>query len=55
MYGTIFRMKVKPGEQRNAISHFKDRSPQDIEGAIAVYLMEPENRPNELVGVDIQR
>ena len=53
MYGTIFRMKVKPGEQGNAISHFKDRSPQDIKGAIAVYLMEPENRPNELVGVAI--
>ena len=53
MYGTIFRMKVKPGEQGNAISHFKDRSPQDIKGAIAVYLLQPETQDNELVGVAI--
>jgi len=46
-------MKVKQGQQENAISHFKDRSTQDIKGAIAVYLMEPENRPNELIGVAI--
>ena len=53
MYGTIFRMKTIPGQQSNAISHFKKRSAQDIEGAIAVYLLQPETQNNELVGVVI--
>ena len=53
MYGTIFRMKTIPGQQSNAKSHFKKRSAQDIKGAIAVYLLQPETQDNELVGVAI--
>ena len=53
MYGTIFRMKTIPGQQSNAISHFKKRSAEDIKVAIAVYLLQPETQDNELVGVAI--
>ena len=53
MYGTIFRMKTIPGQQSKAISHVKKRSAEDIKGAIAVYLLQPETQDNELVGVAI--
>ena len=53
MYGTIFRMKVKDGEKPNVISLFKNRSSQRIQGAIATYLMIPDNSIGELVGVAV--
>ena len=53
MYGTIFRMKVKPGEQANVIALFKDRTNQGIGGAIAAYLMTPDNDPDGFVGVAV--
>ena len=53
MYGTIFRMKVKPGQQDHVITLFKERTNQGIKGAIAAYLMIPDNMTNELIGVAI--
>jgi len=53
MYGTIFRMRIKPGEQENTTALLKDRTNQGIAGAISAYLMIPDNSPDELVGVAV--
>ena len=43
MYGRIFRMKVKDGEEYNVISLLKTQARQRIEGVIATYLMALDN------------
>ena len=56
MYGTIFHMKVKPGQTQQAVDLFqeweRDRQP-NVKGAIGGLVMRPENRSDELVGVAI--
>ena len=43
MYGRIFQMKVKDGEEYNVISLLKTQARPRIEGAIATYLVAPDN------------
>ena len=56
MYGTIFRMKVKPGHGQRVIDIFndweRDRKPK-TKGAIGGFLFRPEVEPSELIGVAI--
>lgn len=56
MYGTIFRMKVKPGQEQAVVKLFQEwdqeRKPR-VKGAVGGYLMKPDNRPGELVGVAV--
>lgn len=58
MYGTIFRMIPRPGKEEEVRSLFeewgKTRS-GTVPGALAGYLMRPENRQGELVGVAVFR
>ena len=58
MYGTIFRMKVKPGQQGRVNELFEEwdqeRQPK-IEGAVGGVFMRPDRSPNELIGVAIFR
>ena len=56
MYGTIFRMKVKSGQEQKIIDLFeeweRERKPK-VKGAIGGYLLRPDNRPGELTGVAV--
>ena len=56
MYGTIFRMKVKPGQEQKVLEVFqewdRDRKPK-VKGAGGGYLLKPDNRPGELVAVAV--
>lgn len=58
MYGTIFRMRVKPGQEEGVVKLFqewdRERKPQ-VEGALGGYVMRPDNRPGELIGVAMFR
>src|ERR671932_2434939 len=57
-YGTIFRMRIKPGAEQQVLSLMeeweRDRKPK-IRGALGSYLFRPDNRPNELIGVAVFR
>ena len=56
MYGTIFRMKVKQGQEQRVVDIFKDwekeRKPH-VKGVIGGYLMKPDKGSGELIGVAI--
>ena len=56
MYGTIFRMKMKPGQEQKVLEIFqewdRDRKPK-VKGVVGGYLMKPDNRPGELVAVAV--
>ena len=56
MYGTIFHMKVKPGQEQKVIDIFKDwereRKPK-VKGVVGGLLLKPENRSGELIGVAV--
>ena len=56
MYGTIFRMKVKPGQQQRVAEVFeewdRDRKP-NVKGAVGGLLLRPDGRSDELVGVAV--
>ena len=56
MYGTIFRMKVKPGQEQNLTKLFedweKDRQPK-VKGVIGGLIMKPDRAIGELIGVAI--
>ena len=56
MYGTIFRMKVKPGQEQSLVNIFneweRERKPK-VKGAIAEFLMKPDNKPGEMIGVAV--
>ena len=58
MYGTIFRMKVKPGQESKVVEQFKEwealHQPK-VSGAMAGLLMRPENFGGELIGVAVFR
>ncbi len=53
MFGSIYRMHPKPGEESNIAAHFRrwerDRRPA-AGGTVAGYLFRPKARPHELIG-----
>lgn len=58
MYGTIFRMKVKPGQTQAVADMFKQWDQEvkpAVDGAVAGNLMKPDRRSDELIGVAIFR
>ena len=56
MYGSIFRMKVKPGKTKEVIAVFEkwasERLPS-VKGHVAGYVLQPDAKVNELVGVAV--
>ena len=56
MYGTIFRMKVEPGQEQRVAEVFKDwereRKPQ-VKGARAGLLLRPDKKSGEIIGVAV--
>ena len=56
MYGSIFRMKVKTGQEQRVVDLLKEweseRKPQ-IQGAIGGLLLKPDGSSGELVGAAI--
>ena len=56
MYGSIFRMKLKPGQGQKLMDMFqeweRERKPK-IKGAVYSLVLKPDNKPDELVGVAI--
>ena len=56
MYGTIFRMRPKAGRERDVVALMEEwsqtRGPE-VQGARAAYLLRPEGRPGELIGVAV--
>ncbi|MBI2165641.1 MAG: hypothetical protein HYU29_04490 [Chloroflexi bacterium] len=56
MYGTIFRMKVKPGQEAKVAELFnawtKERGPK-VKGSVAGYVLKPDKRPGELIGMAV--
>ena len=56
MYGSIFRMKVKPGRVTNVIDVWKEwdttRQPQ-VGGVVATFLLKPDKGSGEMVGVAV--
>jgi quinol monooxygenase YgiN len=58
MYGTIFRMKVKPGLDEKVVELFeqwnKERKPE-VDGALNGYLFKPDEKADELIGVAVFR
>ena len=56
MYGTIFRMKVKPGKRRELLAAFekweKERKPK-VSGVIASLVLKTDKAPDEFFGVAV--
>ena len=56
MYGSIFRMKPRQGQEESVAEEFerweRDRKPK-VKGAIAGLVMRPDRRPGELIGVAV--
>ena len=56
MYGSIFRMKVKGGQEQRVVEVFsqweQERKPK-VKGAIAGLLLRPDSKPGELIGVAV--
>ena len=54
MYGTIFRMKIKPGKERELRAAFdkweRERKPK-VAGAIASLVLKSDKVPGEFLGV----
>ena len=50
MYGTIFNLRIKHGHQKDVLDSLSDETPP---GAIAWYVMEPDDRSKDLIGVAI--
>ena len=56
MYGTIFRMKVKSGQEERVTAVFKNWEQEQqpkVKGAIGGYLFKPDNKVGELIGVAV--
>ncbi|MBI4299206.1 MAG: antibiotic biosynthesis monooxygenase [Chloroflexi bacterium] len=56
MYGSIFRMKVKPGQEQKVIDLFNEWDKVErpkVKGAIAGYVMKPDSKSGELIGVAV--
>lgn len=56
MYGSIFRMKPKKGKEKALLDMMteweKVRRPK-VKGSIAGYMMRPDNKPGEIVGIAV--
>lgn len=56
MYGSIFRMKLKPGKEqelKGVLNEWeRDRKPK-IQGTVHSLVLQPDNKPGEVVGVAI--
>ena len=52
MYGTIFNLKVKPGHERELLETMDERN-AEIKGAVAWFLMRPDDKNADLVGVAV--
>ena len=50
MYGTIFNVKVKSGHENDLLESMSERTP---EGMLAWFLMRPDDRNADLVGVAV--
>ena len=56
MYGTIFRMKAKPGQENALVEVFKEWEKEqqpNVRGAIGGLVLKPDERPGEFIGVAI--
>ena len=54
MYGTIFRFKVKPGEEERVVDVFEEWESErksEVDGAIGGLLLKPDNWAGEFAGV----
>jgi quinol monooxygenase YgiN len=58
MYGTIFRMKVKRGQEQKVADLLnewnRERKPK-VKGVVAAYMMKPDKKAGELIGVAVFR
>jgi len=58
MYGSIFRIKIKAGQEQNVLDMFgqweKDRKPKG-KGVVTSFVLRPDNHPDELIGVAVFR
>lgn len=56
MYGTIFRMKVKPGKEEELVASFvkweKERMPK-VAGVVASVVLKSDRVPGEYLGVAV--
>ena len=56
MYGTMFRMRAKAGQEQAVVDLFngweRERKPK-VKGALTGFLMKPDNKPGELVGAGV--
>jgi|TARA_B100001964_G_scaffold223853_1_gene270181 heme-degrading monooxygenase HmoA len=52
MYGTIFNLRVKAGHERDLLETVDDRN-AEIKGAVAWFLMRPDDKNADLVGVAV--
>ena len=52
MYGTIFNLRVKEGHERDLLETVDDRN-AEIKGAVAWFLMRPDDKNADLVGVAV--
>ena len=56
MFGTIFRMRPKQGQQQAVINLFeefqRERGPK-VPGALAGYVLRPVNAPDQLIGIAV--
>jgi len=56
MFGSIYRMTPKPGQEANIAAHFrrweKERRPE-VGGAVGGYLFRPKGTTTELIGVAV--
>jgi len=56
MYGSMFRMKVKPGKTQDVIAIFEKWAKEvrpGVTGSVGGYLLQPDNKVNELVGIAV--
>jgi len=56
MFGTIYRMQPKPGQEQ-AVADFhrrweRERRPR-VDGVVAAYVFKPRRQPGELIGVAV--
>tara|TARA_B100001964_G_scaffold64470_1_gene73526 strand:- start:76 stop:267 length:192 start_codon:yes stop_codon:yes gene_type:complete len=54
IYGTIFNLRVKDGHERDLLETIDEHAPpKEIKGAVAWFLMTPDDKNADLVGVVI--
>ena len=56
MYGTVFQIKVKPGQEQKIVEVFeewgREREPK-TQGSVVTLLLKPDNKSGEFVGVAV--